>query len=141
MRFELRGRSQTTFTKQDREVDLKCLLFVKRSYYGKCHLRGVGGQKKPKSCQRSLWTIPLKDSIQDCAAKVRLLILLYSKIYGPRRLVGNNEKDRKDIKLRVYVSQQRKKYALLKNRKSKKKILLDSEMNWICKVNLFVEAE
>ena len=42
---------------------------------------------------------------------------------------------------RVYVSQQRKKYALLKNRKSKKKILLDSEMNWICKVNLFVEAE
>ena len=45
MRFELRGRSQTTFTKQGMEVVLKCPLFVKRSYHKKCHLRGVGGQK------------------------------------------------------------------------------------------------
>ena len=28
--------------------------FCQRSYHRKCQRRGVGGQKKPKSCQRSL---------------------------------------------------------------------------------------
>ena len=40
----------------------KCPLFVnvhtRSSYHRKCQGRGVGGQKKPKSCQRSLWTTP-----------------------------------------------------------------------------------
>ena len=30
--------------------------FCQRSYHTKCQRRGVGGQKKPKSCQRSLWS-------------------------------------------------------------------------------------
>ena len=32
--------------------------FCQRLYHRKCQLRGVGGQKEPKSCQRSLWTTP-----------------------------------------------------------------------------------
>ena len=32
--------------------------FCQRSYHKNCQHRGVGGQKKPKSCQRSLWTTP-----------------------------------------------------------------------------------
>ena len=33
-------------------------IFCQLLYHRKCQLRGVGGQKKPKSCQRSLWTPP-----------------------------------------------------------------------------------
>ena len=32
--------------------------FCQHLYHRKCKRRGVGGQKKPKSCQRSLWTTP-----------------------------------------------------------------------------------
>ena len=32
--------------------------FCQRSYHRKCQHRVVGGQKEPKSCQRSLWTTP-----------------------------------------------------------------------------------
>ena len=32
--------------------------FCQRLYHRKCQWRGVGGQKKPKSCQHSLWTTP-----------------------------------------------------------------------------------
>ena len=43
----------------------KCPLFVNvytekevSVYHRKCQHRGIGGQEKPKSCQRSLWTTP-----------------------------------------------------------------------------------
>ena len=32
--------------------------FCQHSYHRRCKRRGVGGQKKPKSCQSSLWTTP-----------------------------------------------------------------------------------
>ena len=48
--IEVRGRSQTTFT---RRVGLKMSTFCQHSYRRKCQRRGAGGQKKPKSCQRS----------------------------------------------------------------------------------------
>ena len=34
------------------------MTFCQRSSHRKCQHRGVGGQKNPKSCQRSLWTAP-----------------------------------------------------------------------------------
>ena len=38
-----------------REVGgLKISTFCQRSYHRKCQRSGVGGQKKPKTCQRSL---------------------------------------------------------------------------------------
>ena len=49
-----RGRSKTTFTRRG----LKMSTFCQRSYDTKCQRRGIGGQKKPESCQRSLWTTP-----------------------------------------------------------------------------------
>ena len=33
-------------------------IFCQRSHHRKCQHRWIGGQKKPKSCQRSLWTTP-----------------------------------------------------------------------------------
>ena len=32
--------------------------FCQRLYHRKCQHRGVGGQEKPKSCQRSVWMTP-----------------------------------------------------------------------------------
>ena len=37
----------------------KMSTFCQRSYHRKCQCKAVGDQKKPKSCQRSLWTTPL----------------------------------------------------------------------------------
>ena len=50
----LGGHSLTTFTRGGGYVVQKCRLIV-NSYQvdNKCQRRGVGGQKKPKSCQRS----------------------------------------------------------------------------------------
>ena len=47
--FTISGLSQTTFTGGP-----KISTFCQRSYRSKCERRGVGGQKKPKYCQRTL---------------------------------------------------------------------------------------
>ena len=41
----------------------KITTFCQRLYHRKCKRRGVGCQKKPKSCQRSLWTTLYLDSL------------------------------------------------------------------------------
>ena len=63
--FLLRGRSETTFTRGEGQVVKKCL-FSKNVYFCQhckvenvnggpsVDIRGVGGQKKTKTCQRSL---------------------------------------------------------------------------------------
>ena len=40
---------------------LKKVTFCQHAYRGKCQCMGVGGQKKPNSCQGSLWmTLTIK---------------------------------------------------------------------------------
>ena len=50
----LRGHSQTTFTRGGGVGGPKMSTFCQRSQGRKCQRRGVCGQKRPKSCQRSL---------------------------------------------------------------------------------------
>ena len=53
--FRIRGRSQTTYTRRGKYVGgPKMSTFCQRPYHRKCQRGGVGGQKKPKSCQRIL---------------------------------------------------------------------------------------
>ena len=51
--FNIKGRSQ--LQDEVRQVGRpKMSTFCQRSYHRKCQRRGLGGQKKPKSCKRSL---------------------------------------------------------------------------------------
>ena len=57
-----------------------------RSYHRKCQRRRVGGQKKPKSCQRSLWT---KISLVSC---FKVYYSLKNNYENNILLTGSNKK-------------------------------------------------
>ena len=50
--------SQTTFTRGGGVGGREVTCFCQRLKGTKCQRRGVDGQKKAKTCQRSLWTTP-----------------------------------------------------------------------------------
>ena len=68
--------------------------FCQRSYHRKCQQRGLGGQKKPKSCQRSLWTPPKRE-----AAKVSVFLPLSTK-----QTMDNDAMDTNHSSLLAWIS-------------------------------------
>ena len=48
--------------------------FCQLSYHRKCQRRGIGGQKKPKSCQCSLWMAQINETIMHFHGMLLILI-------------------------------------------------------------------
>ena len=75
----------------------KMSTFCQRLYHKKCQLRGVGGQKKTKSCQRSLWTTPNLTLNSDYKIiwryflfSIVLNLVVFCTSFFPRKLLLRN---------------------------------------------------
>jgi hypothetical protein len=60
-------------------------IFCKHSYHRKCKRRGVGGQKKPKFCERSLCTAPYertsKGQTKSSMTKRDMIFIAHTEIH------------------------------------------------------------
>ena len=107
----------------------KMSTFFQRSYHRNCQRRWVGGQKTPKSCQRSLWTTPRWEEIPTvpiCSA-------------GPAQARPGDRETVLGFMYPIYVSAELKtKKIAVATLTYKKKIHICTNVSYICVHNTYV---